>query len=115
MISARWPECFIAVCILIFKMNRKHHHSRLDLVEHIRIFQRGIQLVYVTEPVADLDFRRDGYKGQVEIKPHPELKTKIILLEFYQLFRIPGGGITREVCIEFDSAQQISSEVPDPV
>jgi hypothetical protein len=54
---------FSAGAVLILEMNGKGYHPGENFVQHIGILQSRIYLVNVSQPIAEFDFRRDGYKG----------------------------------------------------
>jgi hypothetical protein len=49
-------------------VNGKNNHSGIDAIQYIGIFQVWIRPVEIGQSIADLDFRRDGYKGKVKIE-----------------------------------------------
>ena len=59
-------------------MKGENNHSGLNFLQNVGIFKRCIRLVHIREAVADFDFRRDSYKGQIKIKPNPCFQSKIV-------------------------------------
>lgn len=100
---------------LIFEVQRKHHHSRKNLPQVVRILERGIVLVDVAETVAYLDLGRKGYKRQEEIEPDTQFITDIASFEFDHILHIAGGGVARKVGIELHTGHQVGTEIADTV